>query len=131
MEIKLTEAELQFLAKTYINSDTDLTITEPNRFTVFHPKSEIQGELVGFSTRTVTLGYDLGFWKNLAVNWFVKFEKDGIIWDKKHKQLKIDPFSFLPEKEKNATGDFSIQEIILQPGYLVIKIGIIPDESSQ
>jgi hypothetical protein len=131
MDIKLTEAELQFLAKTYISSETGLAITEPNRFTVFHPKSEIQGKLIGFTPRTVTLGYDLGFWKNLAVNWFVKLEKEGIFWDKKHKQLKIDPFSFLPEKEKKATGDFSIQEILLQPGSLVIRLGIIPEENSK
>ncbi|HSF56419.1 MAG TPA: hypothetical protein VLA71_21865 [Algoriphagus sp.] len=127
MEIKFTEQELQFLAKTYSNSEISLVITGLDRFTIYHPKAEVACEILGFTKRSIVVGYNLGFWKNLLVSWFVKFEMAGIIWDKKHKKVEIDPFSFLPEKEKVATADFSIQEISLEPGSVLIDVGIYPE----
>lgn len=126
MEIKLTESELQFLAETYSDVGISFEITGLDTFTVHHPKAKIQGEILGYTDRTVVVAYSLGFWKNLLVNWFVKFEKEGITWDKRQKRFEINPFSFLPEKEKIATSDFSIKGISIQPGSLQIQIDIMP-----
>lgn len=127
MEIKVTEQELQFLAETYSDSEISIVITGEQKFTIFHPKAKVPCEVLGITKRTVLIRYDLGFWKNLLVKWFVKFENEGIRWDKNQKSLEVAPFSFLPEKEQEATADYSIQEISLEPGSLVIQLGIIPD----
>ncbi|RIW12770.1 hypothetical protein D0X99_18430 [Algoriphagus lacus] len=127
MEIKLTEAELQFLAENNAGEGIRLAITGSDEFRVIHPKAEVACKLDGFFDRSIVISYDLGFWKNLFVRWFVKFEKEGILWNKKEKQIELDPFKFLPEKEKKATEEFRIQGISLQPGWLVIQLGIIPD----
>ncbi|OOG72822.1 hypothetical protein [Algoriphagus sp. A40] len=129
MELKLTETELQFLAEKYSGSEISFVITGPEKFTVFHPKAEVSCKILGFTKRSIVVGYNMGFWKNLLVKWFVKFEKEGILWDKKQRQLKIDPFSFLPQKEKTATADFSIQRISLEPGFLLIQLGVIPEQN--
>jgi hypothetical protein len=60
------------------------------------------------------------------VGWFVKSEKEGVRWDKKQKQLEIDPFKFLPEKEKKASAKFKIEEVLVEPGLLLIRLGILP-----
>ena len=102
-------------------------LTGSDEFVVFHPKAEVRCKLLGFTERSIMISYDMGFWKNLFVGWFVKFEKEGIRWDKKKKQLEIDPFKFLPEKEKKATGEFRIKGISLQPGLLELQLGITPE----
>jgi hypothetical protein len=127
MEIKLTEAELQFLAEKNSAGGIRFVLTGSDEFVVFHPKAEVRCKLLGFTERSIMISYDMGFWKNLFVGWFVKFEKEGIRWDKKKKQLEIDPFKFLPEKEKKATGEFRIKGISLQPGLLELQLGITPE----
>ena len=126
MEIKLTEKELQFLAETYSEAGISFSISGYDSFIIQHPKATISAEILGYTERTVIVGYSLGFWKNLLVNWFVKFEKEGINWDKKQSRFEIDPFSFLPEKEKIATADFSIKGVSMQPGGLKIQLDIMP-----
>lgn len=131
MDIIIAEKELQFLTETNTDSEISFVFTGSDQFTVFHPKAKVMCEILGYTKRTILIGYDLGFWKNLLVSWFVKFEKEGIIWDKKQKRVEIDPFSFMPEKEKNATADFSIKEISLEPGSMLIRLRIIPEELTQ
>ena len=126
MEIKLTEAELQFLAQNDSGEEIRFSLTGSDEFVVFHPKAKVNCKLLGFTERSILISYDMGFWKNLFVGWFVKMEKEGIRWDKKQKHLNIDPFSFLPEKEKKATAEFRIEEVSIQPSLLLIRLGIIP-----
>ncbi len=126
MEIKLTEAELQFLAEKNSAGGIRFVLTGLDEFVVFHPKAEVRCKLLGFTERSIMISYDMGFWKNLFVGWFVKFEKEGIRWDKKKKQLEIDPFKFLPEKEKKASADFRIEAVLVEPGLLLIRLGILP-----
>jgi hypothetical protein len=127
MEIKLTEAELQFLAEKNSGEGIRFSLTGSDEFVVFHPKAKVNCKLLGFTERSIVISYDMGFWKNLFVGWFVKLEKEGIRWEKKQKQLEIDPFNFLPEKEKKPTAEFRIEEVSIQPGLLLIRLGILPD----
>lgn len=127
MEINLSETELRFLAEKFLQPEISFEITGPEKFTVIHPKAEVPCEILGFTTRSIQIGYDLVFFKNLLVKWFVNIEKDGIYWDKKKKQVNVDPFYFLPEKLKKASEDFSIQEISLKPGLLLIRLEISPE----
>ncbi|SEF89336.1 hypothetical protein [Algoriphagus boritolerans] len=127
MEIKLTEKELQFLVDTASEAGVSLEITGQDKFIIHHPKATISGEILGFTDRTIVIGYSLGFWKNLVVNWLFKFEREGIIWNKKQRRFEINPFSFLPEKEKLATADFSIRGISMDPGSLQIQLHITPE----
>lgn len=126
MEIKLTEKELQFFAEKNGDPQIKFEITGLDEFLIHHPKATVPFRLLEYTERTFVIGYELGFWKNLAVNWFVKLEKEGIIWDKKQKLFEIDPFSFLPEKEKVATQEFTIEKLSLERGMVVIRLGIIP-----
>ncbi|WP_111671181.1 hypothetical protein [Algoriphagus litoralis] len=126
MEIRLSEKELQFFIEKNGESEVKFEITGLDEFLVHHPKATVSCRLLEYTARTFVIGYDLGFWKNLAVNWFVKLEKEGIIWDKKQKRFEIDPFSFLPEKEKIATQEFTIEKLSLEPGMMVVRLGIIP-----
>lgn len=127
MEIKLTETEVLFLAKTYGDASVKFEFTGENTFTVHHPKATVPCEIIGFTKRSIRIQYELGFFKNLLVKLFVSLEKEGIIWNKRDKQIDMDPFSFLPQKEKKVTEDFSIQEFTLQPGSLLIRLGIMPE----
>ena len=126
MEIRLTEKELQFFAEKNGESEVKIEITGLDEFLVHHPKATVSCRLLDYTERTIVIGYDLGFWKNLIVNWFVKLEKEGIIWDKKQKRFEIDPFSFLPEKEKIATQEFTIEKLSLEPGLVLVLLGIMP-----
>lgn len=126
MEIRLSEKELQFFIEKNGESEVKIEITGLDEFLVHHPKATVSCRLLEYTERTFVVGYELGFWKNLAVNWFVKLEKEGIIWDKKQKRFEIDPFSFLPEKEKIATQEFTIEKLSLEPGLVVVRLGIIP-----
>lgn len=126
MEIKLSETEIQFLAATYGKAEVKLEFTGLNQFTVYHPKASIPCEIIGVTSRSIRVQYQLGFLKNLAIKWFVKLENEGIFWNKGEKQIDIDPFYFLPEKEKKATEHFSIRQFSIEPGELVIKLGILP-----
>ena len=126
MEIRLTEKELQFFAEKNGESEVKIEITGLDEFLVHHPKATVSCRLLDYTERTIVIGYDLGFWKNLIVNWFVKLEKEGIIWDKKQKRFEIDPFSFLPEKEKIATQEFTIEKLSLKPGLVLVLLGIMP-----
>lgn len=125
MEIKISESELQFLAATFGKEEVKLEFTGANQFTVFHPRATIPCEIVGVSSRAIRIQYQLGFFKNLALKWFVKFENEGIFWNKSEKQIDIDPFYFLPEKEKKATEQFRIEEFCIEEGGLVIQLGIV------
>lgn len=126
MEIRLSEKELQFFIEKNGESEVKIEITGLDEFLIHHPKATVACRLQEYTDRTFVIRYVLGFWKNLMVNWFVKLEKEGIIWDKKQKQFEIDPFSFLPEKEKEATKEFSIEKLSLEPGMVLIRFGIVP-----
>jgi hypothetical protein len=128
MEIKISEKELQFLAEKNGNPEIKFEITGLDEFLIHHPKATVSCRFLEYTDRTIVIGYDMGFWKNLAVNWFVKLEKEGVHWNKKQKQFEIDPFSFLPEKEKLATQDFTIEKFSLEPGLVLIRLGIIPKQ---
>lgn len=128
MEIKLTEEELHYLIESKVQTDIKLTVLEYDEFVLIHPKAEVHCRILGFSDRSVVISYDLGFWKNILVKWFVKFEKEGLVWNKRDKQIEIFPFNFLPEKVKTTTADFSIREISLAPGFLLVQLGIIPEQ---
>lgn len=125
MEIKISESELQFLVATYGKEDVKLEFTGINQFTIFHPKASIPCEIVSITSRSIRIQYQLGFFKNLALNWFVKLENEGIFWNKPAKQIDIDPFSFLPEKEKKVTEQFRIKEFRIEEEELVIRLGIL------
>ncbi len=125
MEIKFSESELQFLAASYGKNEVKFEFTGINQFTVFHPKASIPCEIVGVTSRSIRIQYQLGFFKNLALKWFVKFENEGIFWNKSEKQIDIDPFYFLPEKEKNVTTHFQINQFSIESGELVIRLGIL------
>jgi hypothetical protein len=127
MEIKLSESELQFLATTYGDPSVRFEFTGIDKFTVYHPKATVPCEIVKFTNRSIRIQYELSFLKNLLVNWFVNVEKDGIFWNKQQNQLDIDPFTFLPEKERKATEHLKIEGVSLEPGLLQIRIGIIPE----
>lgn len=131
MEIKFTEKELQFLTDNFSGADIKLHITGAEKFTIIHPKADITCEILGIKDRSVVIGYNLGFWKNLFFDWFIKFEKEGILWDKKQKFFEINPFSFLPEKEKLASAEFSIEEVSIVPGSLLIRLGVIPKQQKK
>lgn len=124
MELKLSEKEVQYLIGANSGTELNFEITGQDRFVIHHPKAKIAGEILGFTNRTVVIGYSLNFWKNLLINWFVKLEKEGISWDKKGKRMEINPFSFLPEKEQEATAAFRIQNFSIQPGILEINLTI-------
>jgi hypothetical protein len=126
MEIRLTEKELQFFAEKNGDPGIKFEITGLDEFLIHHPKATVPCRLLEHTERTILIGYELGFWKNLVVNWFVKLEKEGISWDKNQKRFEIDPFSFLPEKEKVATQKFTIEKLSLEPGLVVVRLGIIP-----
>lgn len=126
MEIKLTEKELQFFAEKNGDPEIKFEITGLDEFLIHHPKATVSCRLLEYSKRTFVIGYELGFWKNLVVKWFVNLEKEGVIWDKKQKRIEIDPFSFLPEKEKIVTQEFTIEKLSLEPGMVVIRLEIIP-----
>lgn len=126
MEIRLSEKELQFFSEKNGDPEVKFEITGLDEFIIHHPKATISCRLLEYTDRTFVIRYDMGFWKNLIVNWFVKLEKEGVIWDKKQKLFEIDPFSFLPEKEKVATQEFTIEKLSLEPGMVLIRLGIIP-----
>jgi hypothetical protein len=126
MEIKITEAELQFLAAKYSDTQIRFSLTGLDEFSIFHPKADVRCKILGHSERSITISYDMGFWKNLFVRWFVKLEKEGIRLDKKQKQVDLNPFIFLPDQEQAATKEFKIEEVSIQTGMLIIRLGIIP-----
>ncbi len=74
--------------------------------------------------------YKLGFFKNLFFSWFVDLEIAGVKFNKKENVITIDPFQFLPEKERIASEDFSIQEFSLEPGLLLIRLDIMATSNS-
>lgn len=128
MDIKFSESELQFLSKSYGDESIQLEFTDTNEFTIIHPKANIPCEIIAFTSRSIRIRYQLGFFKNLIVNMFVNFELEGIVWDKREKHFDIYPFSFLPEKERLATRDFRIDAISLEPGSFEITLGFMPEE---
>jgi hypothetical protein len=125
MEIKLSESELQFLAQKYGGTAPKFEFTASNRFTIFHPKATVNCEIIEFTRRSILIQYKLGFFKNLFFSWFVNLEIPGVSWNKKENLVTIDPFHFLPEKERIATEDFGIQEFYLEPGLLLIRLDIM------
>jgi hypothetical protein len=127
MEIKLSEEELHYLIESKTKTDIKLTVIGYDEFVLIHPKAEVHCRILGFTDRSVMISYDLGFWKNILVKWFVKFEKEGLLWNKRDKQIEIFPFNFFPEKVKTAIAGFSIREISLAPGFLLIQLGIIAE----
>ncbi|MFN3997215.1 hypothetical protein [Algoriphagus sp.] len=130
MEIKLSESELQFLADKYGSSGPKFEFTASDQFTVFHPKATINCEIIGFTKRLIMIHYKLGFFKNLFFSWFVDLVIPGVSFNKKENVITIDPFHFLPEKERIATEDFSIQEFSVEPGLLLIRIDIMATQNS-
>lgn len=129
MEIKLAESELQFLASTYGDPTVRFEFTGKDKFTVIHPKATVPCEIVRITNRSIRIQYQLSFLKNLLVNWFVNVEKEGIFWNKEANQIEIDPFTFLPEKERKATEHLKIEGVSLEPGSFQIQIGIVPETS--
>lgn len=129
MEIKLAESELKFLANTYGDPTVKFEFTDVDKFTVIHPKATIPCEIVRITNRSIRIQYKLSFLKNLLVNWFVNVEKEGIFWNRDANQIEIDPFTFLPEKERKATEHLKIEGVSLEPGSLQIRIGIMPETS--
>jgi hypothetical protein len=130
MEIKLSESELQFLAEKYGGTGPKFEFTESDQFTVFHPKATINCEIIGFTNRSIMIHYKLGFFKNLFFSWFVDLEIAGVNFNKKENVITIDPFQFLPDKERIASEDFSIQEFSLEPGLLLIRLDIMATSNS-
>lgn len=130
MEIKLSESELQFLAEKFGGPGPKFEFTAADQFTVYHPKATINCEIIGFTKRNIMIHYKLGFFKNLFFSWFINLEIAGISWNKKENVITIDPFHFLPEKERIATEDFSIQEFSLEPGLLLIRLDIMVPSNS-
>lgn len=127
MELILTEKEIQFLIDSYSKQDVKIRITGIDKFTVYHPKATVPCMIVSFTNRSIRIQYELSFLKNFLVNWFVNVEKEGIFWKKKENQLDIDPFTFLPEKERKATEHLKIEGVSLEAGSLQIRIGIMPE----
>lgn len=122
MEIKLSEEELHYLIESKTKTDIKLTVIGYDEFVLIHPKAEVHCRILGFTDRSVMISYDLGFWKNILVKWFVKFEKEGLVWNKPEKKIEINPFLFLPERIQQASADFKIKELSLQPGSLKIQL---------
>lgn len=130
MEIKLSESELQFLVEKYGRSGPKFEFTASDQFTVFHPKATINCEIIGFTKRSIMIHYKLGFFKNLFFSWFIDLEIAGVSFNKKENMMTLDPFHFLPEKERIATEDFNIQEFCLEPGLLLIRLDIMATSNS-
>lgn len=130
MEIKLSESELQFLAEKFGDDGPKFEFTATDQFTIFHPKATIHCEIIGFNPRSILVKYKLGFFKNLIFSWFVNIEIAGVSFNKKENVITIDPFHFLPEKERIATQDFSIQEFSLEPGLLLIRLDMMTTSNS-
>jgi len=125
MKIQLNESDIQSIIATAQKRSILFTLTGADTFEIKFPFGKAKCELESYSQRSITIAYHLGIFTNLLANWLGKINQEGMLWDKKNRQIHLDPIFIMQSQNKAPKLDILIRKLHIDQEGLFIDLDLL------